>query len=81
MTNPARGVKAIAKALEDGPLLRAEIGERVGAKAAALTHLLLAASLDVLVCANVRLDISTIKQSLFASLIKLLPFTITVLLF
>jgi hypothetical protein len=46
---PARGVRAIAKALEDGPLLRSQIGERVGAKASALTHLLLAATLDGLI--------------------------------
>ena len=45
VTNPARGVRAIAKALEDGPLLRREIGERVGFRGPALTHLLLAATL------------------------------------
>jgi hypothetical protein len=47
--DPARGVRAIAKALEDGPLLRREIGERVGFKGPALTHLLLAATLDGLI--------------------------------
>jgi Winged helix DNA-binding domain len=49
VTNPARGIRAIAKALEDGPLLRKDIGERIAAKGAALTHLLLAASLDGLI--------------------------------
>ena len=49
VTNAARGVRAIAKALEDGPLLRKQIGERIGAQAGALTHLLLKASLDGLI--------------------------------
>jgi hypothetical protein len=49
VTNPARGVRAIVKALEDGPMLRKEIGERIGAKAGALTHLLLAATLEGLI--------------------------------
>jgi hypothetical protein len=49
VTNPGRGVRATARALEHGPLLRREIGEQVGAKGAALTHLLLAATLDGLV--------------------------------
>lgn len=49
VTNPAKGVRTIVKALGDGPLPRAAIGERVGAKAAALTHLLLAASLAGLI--------------------------------
>jgi Winged helix DNA-binding domain len=49
VTNPARGVRAIATALEDGPMLRNEVGERIGAKGAALTHLLLAATLDGLI--------------------------------
>jgi hypothetical protein len=49
VTNPERGVRLIAKALEDGPLLRVEIGERVGETGPALTHLLLAASLRGLV--------------------------------
>jgi hypothetical protein len=49
VTDPARGVRAIAKALADGPMLRRDIGERIGAKAAALTHLLLAATLDGLI--------------------------------
>ncbi len=49
VTDPARGVKAIAKLLAGGPLLRREIGERIGAKAGALTHLLLAASLEGLI--------------------------------
>jgi hypothetical protein len=49
VTDPAGGVKRIVKALEDGPLLRRAIGERINARAAALTHLLLAASLDGLV--------------------------------
>jgi Winged helix DNA-binding domain len=47
--NSARGVRQIAKALEDGPLLRQEIGSRIGASGAALTHLLVAASLDGLI--------------------------------
>jgi hypothetical protein len=46
VTNPASGVRAMVKALEDGPMLRKEIGERIGARAGALTHLLLAATLD-----------------------------------
>jgi hypothetical protein len=46
VANPARGVRAIAKALEDGPLLRTDIGERIGFKGPALTHLLLAATLN-----------------------------------
>jgi hypothetical protein len=46
VTDPTRGVRAIVKALGDGPLLRREIGERIGFKGQALTHLLLAASLD-----------------------------------
>jgi hypothetical protein len=45
VTDPDRGVRAIVKALADGPLLRKEIGERVGFKGPALTHLLLAATL------------------------------------
>jgi hypothetical protein len=45
VTNPARGVRAIAKVLEDGPQLRKEIGEEIGFKGPALTHLLLAATL------------------------------------
>jgi hypothetical protein len=49
VTDPAGGVKRIVKALEHGPLLRRAIGERINARAAALTHLLLAASLDGLV--------------------------------
>jgi hypothetical protein len=49
VTNPARGVRAIVKALEDGPMLRKDIGERIGAKAGALTHLLLAATLEGLI--------------------------------
>jgi hypothetical protein len=49
VTNPGRGVRSIVRALADGPLLRKEIGERVGATAGALTHLLLAASLDGLI--------------------------------
>ena len=31
VTDPARGVRAIVTALDDGPLLRKQIGERVGA--------------------------------------------------
>jgi hypothetical protein len=46
VTDPARGVRAIVKALGDGPLLRREIGERVGATGAALTHLLMKATLE-----------------------------------
>jgi hypothetical protein len=46
VTNPDRGVRAIAKALDSGPLLRKEIGEQVGFKGPALTHLLLAATLS-----------------------------------
>jgi len=49
VSDPAKGVRAIAKTLADGPLLRREIGERIGAKAGALTHLLLAATLDGLI--------------------------------
>ena len=49
VTDPGRGVRAIAKALGDGPLLRKAIGERIGAMGAALTHLLLAATLDGLI--------------------------------
>jgi hypothetical protein len=49
VTNPERGVRLIAKALEDGPLLRAELGRRTGATGPALTHLVLAASLRGLV--------------------------------
>lgn len=45
VTDPQRGVRAIAKALSDGPLLRKQIGEHVGFKGPALTHLLLAATL------------------------------------
>jgi hypothetical protein len=45
VTDPARGVRAIVKALADGPLRRKEIGERVRFKGPALTHLLLAATL------------------------------------
>jgi hypothetical protein len=46
VTNPARGVRAIAKALEDGPMLRKDIGARIAAKGPALTHLVMAATLD-----------------------------------
>jgi hypothetical protein len=46
VSDPARGVRAIVKALADGPLLRAELAEHVGVKAGALTHLLLKATLD-----------------------------------
>jgi hypothetical protein len=49
VTNADRGVRQIAKALEGGPLLRKEIGSRIGASGAALTHLLVAASLDGLI--------------------------------
>ena len=49
VTNPGREVRRIAKLLEDGPLLRPDIGERIGISGQALTHLLLAASLDGLV--------------------------------
>jgi hypothetical protein len=49
MSDPGRGVKRIVKALEHGPLLRSQIGDRIGAKAGALTHLLIAASLDGLI--------------------------------
>jgi hypothetical protein len=42
-------VHAIAKALESGPLLRKEIAERIGVTGAALTHLLLATTLDGLI--------------------------------
>jgi Winged helix DNA-binding domain len=49
VTNPGRGVRQIAKALEDGPRLRKEIGSRIGVSGAALTHLLVAASLDGLI--------------------------------
>jgi hypothetical protein len=49
VTDPARGVRKIAKALEDGPLLRGQIGDRIGASGPALTHLLLAATLRGLI--------------------------------
>ena len=49
VVNPAKGVRAIAKALADGPLRRRDVGERVGFKGPALTHLLLAATLDGLI--------------------------------
>lgn len=49
VTNPARDVKRIAKVLEEGPLLRGDIGERIGRSRQGLTHLLLAASLDGLI--------------------------------
>jgi hypothetical protein len=49
VTNPERGVRSIAKALEGGPLLRKEVGEQVGFKGPALTHLLLAATLSGLI--------------------------------
>jgi len=49
VSDPDGGVQRIVKALEHGPLLRGEIGERIGARAGALTHLLLAASLDGLI--------------------------------
>jgi hypothetical protein len=49
VTDPPRGMRAIVRALSHGPLLRKEIGERIGAKAAALTHLLVAASLEGLI--------------------------------
>jgi hypothetical protein len=49
VSDPQGGVKRILKALEHGPLLRSEIGDRIGARAAALTHLLVAASLDGLI--------------------------------
>ena len=49
VTDPARGVNAIVKALSDGPLLRSAIGERIGAKGPALTHLLVAATLEGLI--------------------------------
>jgi hypothetical protein len=49
VTDPERGVRAIAKALEDGPLLRSQIGERIGATGPALTHLLVSATLRGLI--------------------------------
>jgi hypothetical protein len=49
VSHPDRGVRLIAKALEDGPLLRKEIGTQVGSDGQALTHLLLAATLRGLV--------------------------------
>jgi hypothetical protein len=49
VTDPERGVRAIAKALEDGPLRRKEIGDRIGANGPPLTHLLLAATLTGLI--------------------------------
>jgi hypothetical protein len=49
VTDPGRGVRKIAKALEDGPLLRKQIGDRIGASGPALTHLLLAATLRGLI--------------------------------
>jgi hypothetical protein len=49
VSDPDRGVHAIAKALEDGPLLRRQIGELIGASGPALTHLLMAATLRGLI--------------------------------
>jgi hypothetical protein len=49
VTDPDRRVAKMAKALADGPLLRKQIGERIGAGGQALTHLLLRASLRGLV--------------------------------
>ncbi|HEX4733468.1 MAG TPA: winged helix DNA-binding domain-containing protein [Thermoleophilaceae bacterium] len=49
VTNPERGVRAIAKALEGGPLPRKQIGEQSSFKGPALTHLLLAATLSGLI--------------------------------
>jgi Winged helix DNA-binding domain len=49
VTDPERGIRQIAKALEDGPLLRKELGERSGKKGPALTHLLVAATLRGLI--------------------------------
>ena len=49
VTSPETGVRAIVRALGDGPLPRKVIGERVGVRAGALMHLLLAASLDGLI--------------------------------
>jgi Winged helix DNA-binding domain len=45
VTNPKRNVRRLAKALEDGPMSRAAIGDRLGFGGPALTHLLLAATL------------------------------------
>jgi hypothetical protein len=49
VTDPERGVRTIAKALEDGPLLRDQIGELTRASGSALTHLLVAATLRGLI--------------------------------
>jgi hypothetical protein len=49
VTNAPKHVRAIKKALADGPLLRKTLGERIGLKAGALTHVLLAASLEGLI--------------------------------
>ena len=49
VSDPARGLRAITQALADGPLLRRDIGERIGAKGSALTHLLVAATLEGLI--------------------------------
>ena len=46
VTNPGKAVRGIVKALADGPLLRRELGERIGLSGPALTHCLLAASLS-----------------------------------
>jgi hypothetical protein len=46
VTDPERGVKRIVKLLEDGPMLRSLIGERIGVSGQPLTHLLYAATLD-----------------------------------
>jgi Winged helix DNA-binding domain len=49
VTDPARAVRRITTALGDGPLLREQIGARVRLTGAALTHALLAATLDGLI--------------------------------
>jgi hypothetical protein len=49
VTDPDRGIRLIAKALEDGPMPRAALGEHAGETGPALTHLLLAASLRGLI--------------------------------
>lgn len=49
VSDPEKAVEAIARALTDGPQLRVAIGERVGLAGAALTHALVAATLEGLI--------------------------------
>jgi hypothetical protein len=49
VTDPARAVRQIAKALADGPLARAALGEATGLAAQGLVHALFRATLDGLI--------------------------------